>query len=270
MLDQEDHVKTGVFSYDKVSKPYRVSGNDLAVLGIKKMAWQVGEKIRVTTEQPASYVWVQLDETLAPTLVYLADTKWTYTIPAEKCTVDTAFESHRHYLMVRTAMPAEIGAYQNLALNPHDQRATSTAYPHVFTNVTDEPDPVFWPQNAVDGKLANISHGSYPYGSWGIHEHANATLTIDFGRVVKLTTVRLLFRHDHLERVHDGYWDHVTLAFSNGDERTFETDDCADFQTLTFEPQLTDKLILKDLHKAPNSARFVALTQIEAYGYNQL
>ncbi|WP_318764995.1 hypothetical protein [Lactiplantibacillus carotarum] len=270
LLDRDNQTKTGVLSYDKITKPYQVVGDDLAVLGIKEMTWSAGEKIVITLGQADQYVWVQLDETLAPTLLYIRGHQWIYTIPAEKCQVDTAFGSHRHYLMVRTATPAEIGAYQNLAFNPHDQGVQTAGYPHARTNVVDEPDPVFWAQNAIDGKLANISHGSYPYGSWGIHEHANASLTIDFGRTVKLDMVRLLFRNDHLERAHDGYWDHVTLAFSAGEEQVFETIDTAAFQTLIFSPRLTNQLTLKDLHKAPNSARFTALTQIEAYGHNQV
>ena len=53
------------------------------------------------------YLMVQLDETLAPSLIYLKEKVWEYQIPLEesarKAFVDTAFHSARHQIMVRQA-----------------------------------------------------------------------------------------------------------------------------------------------------------------------
>lgn len=268
LLDQNDLVKIGVLSYDKIPKPYEVSGEDLAVLGIKNLTWRLGEKIQVTLEKPGQYVWVQLDETLAPTLLYIKGKRWIYTIVPNKRQIDTAFVSGRHCIMVRTATEAEIKCYRNLALNPHDQIADTNAFPHAVSNVSAETNPVFFAQNAIDGKLANLSHGSYPFGSWGIHNQDDAALTIEFGRKVKLDTLKFLFRSDNLERPHDSYWEHVTVDFTNGEQMTFNTDNSDNLQSYNFKPQITDRIVLKNLEKADDNVPFVALTQIEAYGYN--
>lgn len=267
LLDRNNHVKTGLFSYDEIIKPYKTIGEDLAILGIKNMAWQAGDKIQVNIDQTNQYLWVQLDETLAPSLLYMTQQQWVYTIAPDKRQLDTAFASKRHYIAVRKASTADINAYRNLALNPHDQVVDTGVYPHASSNVIEEINPTFIAQNAIDGKLANISHGSYPYGSWGIHEQSDAALTIDFGRTVEINNVKLLFRSDHLERPHDGYWDQVTLEFSDGSTRDFKTNDSDTFQSLNFDPYITSKIILRNLRSAKNSARFKALTQIEVYGY---
>lgn len=267
LLDQEGQVKTGLFSYDETVKPFKTTGDDLAVIGIKKMAWQAGDKIQVDIDQANQYLWVQLDETIAPTLIYLSQRQWIYTIAPDKRQLDTAFASQRHCIMVRKASTADVNAYRNLAFNPHDQVADTGAYPHASSNVAEETNPTFIAQNAIDGKLANISHGSYPYGSWGIHERADAALTIDFGRPVEINMVKLLVRSDHLERPHDGYWNQGTLEFSDGSQQVVAMNDSDTFQTVRFAPKVTSTLVLKDLIPAEESARFKALTQIEAYGY---
>lgn len=265
LLDKNNQVKTGVLSYDKIIKPYIAMGQNLAVLGIKNMSWQKGDQIKVTVDKPQQY-WVQLDETLMPTLVYMANKDWIYTVDPDEKLADTAFTSKHHYFAVRKATELEINTYRNLALNPHDQLADSGVYPHAVSNVTEETNPRFVAQNAIDGKLANISHGSYPYGSWGIHGRNDATLTIDFGRDVKIDDVKLLFRNDHLEWNHDGYWDQVTLEFADGSTQSFKTTGTKEFQDLKFDPIVTSKVTLKNLDPAQGSAEFKALTQIEVYG----
>lgn len=118
--------------------------------------------------------------------------------------------------MVRKAYDFEINHYQNLSINPHDQKEDTYAYPHATANVETRDDVVFFAKNAIDGKYGNLSHGSYPYNSWGINQQAEATLTIEFGRVVEVDWIRLLFRADY---PHDSHWKEVTLCFSNGEEK---------------------------------------------------
>lgn len=48
-------------------------GDTLAVLAIKQYLYQVGDKIVVTYTGATPYLMVQLDETLAPSLIYLKE-----------------------------------------------------------------------------------------------------------------------------------------------------------------------------------------------------
>ena len=114
--------------------------------------------------------------------------------------------------------------------------------------------------------LDNLSHGSYPFASWGINQQKEAQLTIDFGRPVETDWIRLLFRADY---PHDSYWEEVTLAFSDGEERVVATTNTACFQEIKFPMKTTQTLTLKCLRKALDSSPFPALTQIEVFGRNK-
>ncbi|GAF38710.1 hypothetical protein FC83_GL001987 [Agrilactobacillus composti DSM 18527 = JCM 14202] len=269
LLDAQGQVKSGAISSDQDPIDYRQSGENLVAFGTKAMTWEAGDQIKVTTEKPQQYLWVQLDETLAPSLVYLAGTQWTYQMPfAEKLIpsqLDTSFHSTRHYLAVRLAQPFEVNRYQNLALNTHDQYHETGLYPHAKANVETRGESVFFAKNAIDGKLANLAHGSYPFQSWGINQQADAALTVEFGRTVAVDRVDLLFRGDY---PHDSYWTQVTLAFSDGSTLKLDTAKDLNLQTFKFASRQVQWVQLKDLQKAGDDSPFPALTQIEVYGYN--
>ena len=93
-----------------------------------------------------------------------------------------------------------------------------------------------------------------------------AQLTIDFGRPVETDWIRLLFRADY---PHDSYWEEVTLAFSDGEERVVATTNTTCFQEIKFPMKTTQTLTLKCLRKALDSSPFPALTQIEVFGRNK-
>lgn len=269
LLDQNGNYKKGQISADHDSIPFHVIGDDLVTFGTKEMVWQVGDQIKVTIEKPQQYLWVQLDETLQPSLIYLAGTTWSYQIPFADNLIasqlDTAFRSKRHYLMVRRAQAFEIRQYRNLAFNAHDQYQASDAYPHAFANVETRGESVFFAKNAIDGCLANQAHGSYPFQSWGINQQSVATLTIDFGRLVAIDRLALLFRGDY---PHDSYWEKVTITFSDKTRLTLDTQKQLALQTFKFSPKKTTTLQLSHLIKANDDSPFPALTQIEVYGYN--
>jgi len=86
----------------------------------------------------------------------------------------------------------EIKQYRNLAFNPHDQKETSGAYPYAVANVETRNDSMFFAKNVINGICANLSHGSYPYQSWGINQQADAEITIDFGRLVEVDRVGVI------------------------------------------------------------------------------
>ena len=214
LKNKDNQIITGRIDHEKPEAPFVAEGDTLAVLAIKQYLYQVGDKIVVTYTGATPYLMVQLDETLAPSLIYLKEKVWEYQIPLEesarKAFVDTAFHSARHQIMVRQAHTFEKDNYQNLSMNTHDQKEYSGAYPHAYANVETRDDAVFFAKNAIDSKFGNLSHGSYPFASWGINQKKEAQLTIDFGRPVETDWIRLLFRADY---PHDSYWEEVTLAF---------------------------------------------------------
>ena len=82
-----------------------------------------GDVLVLTSSLKPCHVILQLDETLPPSLVYLAGSEFRFTVPfAEKrvCYSPRAFTGKRHLLAARFATSEEIGLYRNLALNPHD------------------------------------------------------------------------------------------------------------------------------------------------------
>lgn len=270
LKNKQQEIITGSIDHDKEPSLFSVSGKEMVVLGIKEYLYKEGDFIEILSEEKNIYLYVQLEETLAPSIIFMPNGRWTFspllTEDRRKASIDTSFLSHRHCLIVRKALDHEIHNYQNLSFNPYDQKEFTGAYPHSLANVETRNEVVFFAKNAIDGKLANLSHGSYPFTSWGINQQSDAQLTIDFGREVQIDWVRLLFRGDY---PHDSHWIQVTLSFSDGEDLIFETTNSLLFQDLKFPKKITSTLTLKNLIKADDESPFPALTQIEIYGKNQ-
>ena len=71
-------------------------------------------------------------------------------------------------------------------------------------------EAVFAARNAIDGVTANLSHGKWPYESWGINQQDDAQMTLDFGRPVDIDKIVLYTRADF---PHDNWWESVTFTF---------------------------------------------------------
>lgn len=236
-------------------------------LAFKTRSYSPGEKIILETSEINRFVWVQVDEALAPSLIYLTKYSWEFPIIMEKelrrAYSPKLFEGERHYLKAFLPQEHEIMQYRNLALNAHDQKESSGAYPHAYANVETRNDSTFFARNAIDGMIANEDHGSFPYQSWGINQQSDAQITIDFGRKVKVDKIALVLRGDY---PHDSFWTEVTLAFSDGEEIIFYPTDQLDRQFFSFEEKVTTSLTLKKLIKHQDESPFPALTEFEAYG----
>ena len=272
LLNQKNQAIRGKIDHEKEEADFIATGNQLCVLGIKDYRYQLGDKIRVNVDYlEQAYYMVQLDETLVPSLVYFTQDEWIFELPlAEnliKSSVETAFSSNRHSIMVRKAHDFEIENYQNLSFNAHDQKENSDVYPHAFANVETRDDSVFFAKNAIDGKYANLSHGSYPFASWGINQQKDAALTIDFGREVEIDKIALLLRCDF---PHDSFWEQIRVSFSDGEYFVFDTERKVEFQTFEFEARLTSTVTLSHLKKVADDSPFPALTQIEVFGKNKI
>ncbi|WP_179393843.1 hypothetical protein [Lacticaseibacillus absianus] len=226
-----------------------------------------GDAFVVTVPQTPVFLMVQLDAALAPALIYLTTPTWRYQIPQDDQREwpypASAFRSRLGYATVRFATPAEVQAAPNLALNTHDQHEASGAFPHVQATAETRGETVFYAKNAIDGIVANDSHGNWPFQSWGIDQDPTATLTLDFGRPVTLTGIGLVLRADY---PHDSYWTALDVVFEDGSTVPIATTKTAACQRFDFPARTVSWLRLTHLIKAPDSATFPALTQLEAYG----
>lgn len=236
-------------------------------LALKKYAYQVGDVIELEVDSDYSFVWIQVDEAIEPSLIYLKKSLWQYPVILDEALrlaySPKIFIGENHYLRAWLPTNEEIATRRNLARNAHDQKEDRQAYPHAFANVETRNDSTFFARNAIDGILANEDHGPYPYQSWGINQRKDAEITIDFGREVLLDQLSLVLRGDY---PHDSYWTQVTAEFSNGQTVKFTTTNELYQQCFDIEPIKTTFVKLKDLIKNEDTSPFPALTQIEAYG----
>lgn len=268
--NKNNKIISGKLFSDQPESLYQSSGGTMAVLAIKDYLYQEGDRLVVRCDKiDTHFLMIQLEETLAPSLLYIPEGEWSYQIPMReterKAMVETAFLSGRHHLMVRKAYDFEITRYQNLSFNAYDQKIFTGAYPHASANVETRNEVVFFAKNAIDGKYGNQSHGSYPFSSWGINQQKDAELKIDFGRTVAVDWVQVLLRGDY---PHDSFWTSITLEFSNGQTLQVDTTNSLEFQEIRFPVVETKWIKLKNLIKNYDDSSFPALTQVEVFGKN--
>lgn len=269
ILDRTGQIRKGKNDYEEIDRPMESSGKTFCYLATQSLQYQDQDIIRLTTDLTDQYLMVKLDETMDTTLIYVPNKHWDYHVDlspnAFDARPDKAFSSKRHYLSVRQATLAERQAYRNLALNPHDQKEFTGAYPHASANVETRNDATFFACNAIDGVLASNMHGEYPYQSWGINQQTDAALTIDFGRPVILDQVALVLRADF---PHDSYWPQVALHFSDGSVEVVQLEKSGELQYCQFAKRTVTQVTITDLKKAADDSPFPALDEIELYGVN--
>lgn len=245
------------------------SGEDFVDL-VCMHTYQEGDRIELTVSEENRYVNWQVDDALGAAFVYLTEKKVSYGIPFGEKRVSCSpkvFYGDRHYLYAEAARPDEIGAYRNLALNPADQHCDVPCYPHATANVETRGESVFAAKNAIDGVRANLSHGSWPYQSWGINRRDDAVMRVDFGRPVRTGRIVLFTRADF---PHDNWWIRVTVRFSDGSSLEFPLEKSLRGHALTFPEREIRWLELCNLIRADDPSPFPALTQIQVFGTNVL
>lgn len=241
------------------------SGEDFVDL-VCTRTYEEGDRIVLETSEKNIHVNLQVDDALGSAFVYITDNV-SYEIPFGEKRISYSpkvFMGGRHYLYAETASKEEISRYRNLALNPADQHRDVPCYPHATANVETRGESVFAAKNAIDGVRANLSHGEWPYQSWGINRQADAAMKVDFGRKIRTGMVVLYTRADF---PHDSWWTQVTLRFSDGSSQDFALEKTSRAQTLTFPEKEITWLELGNLIKADDPSPFPALSQIEVYGY---
>ena len=250
---------------DKNDKTICVSSGEDFVSLVCTAEYKEGDRIVLETSEKNIHVFLQVDDALGAAMCYVTDNVSYYVPFGEKriCYSPKVFSGNRHYLYARIAREDEVAAYRNLALNVCDQHCDVPCFPHATANVETRGESVFAAKNAIDGVRANLSHGEWPYESWGINRRDDAEMTVDFGRLVETDKVVLFTRADF---PHDNWWKQVTLSFSDGSEIVWELSKSSLGQVLAFEPKKITWVRLSNLIKADDPSPFPALSQIEVYG----
>ena len=231
-----------------------------------KGEYEEGDKIIFHVGEVNRFYVIRLDDTMDESYVYVTKEEVVFDIPFEekkKSYNPKSFTGERHYLTMRRAENREIELYKNLARNPMDQHGDTGCYPHASANVETRGESVFAARNAIDGILANDSHGRWPYESWGINMQDDAQMTLEFGRPVDFDQIVLYLRADF---PHDNWWERVTFNFSDGTREIVSLEKSSKPHVLSIERKGITWLKFGELIKADDPSPFPALTQIEVYG----
>lgn len=229
--------------------------------------YQEGDFILLETTEKNTYLWLQFDDALGRSLVFITGPV-AYQIPFGEKRLNLsskAFCGSKHLLYARAAREYEIKAYRNLALNVYDQQEAITCYPHATANAQTRSETVFAAKNAIDGITANESHGEWPYQSWGINRQQDAVLRIDFGRSVAADRIVLYTRADF---PHDNWWKMATFVFSDGSTLKVEMEKKRLPHEFTFERKKINWVEIGNLIKSEEESPYPALTQMEVYGFD--
>lgn len=224
-----------------------------------------GDIIILEIGKKGQYVWLQWDDALGKSLVYLTGNV-TYRIPFGEKRINLspkAFSGKKHLLSARLAKEFEVAPYRNLAVNVCDQHEIQNLYPHAVANVETRGESVFAAQNAIDGVTVNYCHGEWPYESWGINMQDDAKIRLDFGRKVVIDRIILYTRADF---PHDNWWKQVSFTFSDGSNLDMKMEKSEKPHEIRFEEKTVTWLEMHDMKKSSEPSPFPALSQIEVYG----
>lgn len=227
--------------------------------------YQEGDFIAIEASGTPCYVWLQLDDALGRSLVYLTG-NYIFPIPFGEKRINLSpkvFSGNKHLLTLKRARDFEINAYRNLAYNVNDCHENETCFPHASANVETRGEAVFAAKNAIDGVTDTSCHGEWPYASWGINRNPDAVMKLDFGRKVTVDRIIMYLRADF---PHDNWWTNGRITFSDGETLEMNFTKTASGQEFTFEPKTITSLEISHLIKADDPSPFPALSQIEVYG----
>ncbi|SCB61080.1 hypothetical protein GA0061105_11519 [Rhizobium aethiopicum] len=244
------------------------TGRDETFL-VYRQNYREGDRVILEASEP-EHVFLALDSAIHPALVYMKESAYSLAVPSgdkRKSYSPNAFKGDIHRLSVRRARPGEIGQRRNLALNPWDDHANRTLFPHAHANVETRGEAAFAARNAIDGEKANDNHGFWPYTSWGINRDPQAALTVEFGRPVRIDEIVFYLRADF---PHDSWWEEASVTFSNGRSLSFPLVKSGAAQGFAVEPSIVEWVELHGLIKAGDDSPFPALTQIEVWGTEAL
>lgn len=224
------------------------------------------DKIILESDEKDIFVWLQFDDAIGSSLVYLKDYSIDFDIPFDEKRINLstkAFTGSKHLIKIKKAKDYEINIYRNLSYSVVDFAKNTTFFPHAVANVETRGESSFAAQNAIDGVTANESHGEWPYHSWGINQQADARIKIDFGRKVIVDRINIYLRADF---PHDNWWAKGELLFSDGTKLKVDLQKTGQCQEFTFEEKTITSVTFGNLIKSKEPSPFPALTQIEVFG----
>ncbi len=243
----------------------QASESDQALL-VYEGIYEDGDTITFETTEINTHYVIRIDDAMDESLVYVTKEKVVYVIPFDEKKISynpQCFAGERHYITMRKAADYEVKAYRNLAKNVMDQHGDPGCFPHAHANVETRGESVFAARNAIDGVLANLSHGAWPYQSWGINRQDDAEITLEFGRPVDFDTIVLYTRADF---PHDNWWVNATFTFSDGTTEVVDMEKSIKPHVFSIAKKNITWIKLGKLIKADDPSPFPALTQIEVYG----
>ena len=229
-----------------------------------------GDKFRIELCD-TEFVKLSLDETLAESIVYVPDGTFEFTVPFDyerrACYGPVAFSGDSHRIRCSEPTEAEIYSERKISLNSHDRHNVPKYFPHAVANFVTREDPCFFERNAIDGVTDNLSHGPYPYHSWGGGLREDLEFEVHFGMDVEVSEVALYLRADF---PHDTYWREMDIEFSDKTRMHINLEGVAAAQSFKLdEPKVTEYVKLtgfKQQRLEDGSLSFAALTEIEVYG----
>ncbi|MBX5199847.1 carbohydrate-binding protein [Rhizobium sp. NZLR1] len=240
------------------------TGQDETFL-VYRQSYREGDCVVVEASE-LGHVFLALDSAIQPGLVYIRESDYCFAVPfgdKRKSYSPNAFKGDIHRLSAKSARPDEIAQRRNLALNPWDDHANRTLFPHARANVETRGEAVFAARNAIDGEKANDDHGFWPYTSWGINRDPQAALTVEFGRPVRINEIVFYLRADF---PHDSWWEKASVTFSNGRTSSFPLVKSGAAQVFSIEPCIVEWVEMHGLIKAEDGSPYPALTQVEIWG----
>ena len=229
-----------------------------------------GDKFRIELCD-TEFVKLSLDETLAESIVYVPDGTFEFTVPFDyerrACYGPVAFSGDSHRIRCSEPTEAEIYSERKISLNSHDRHNVPKYFPHAVANFVTREDPCFFERNAIDGVTDNLSHGPYPYHSWGGGLREDLEFEVHFGMDVEVSEVALYLRAGF---PHDTYWREMDIEFSDKTRKHINLEGVAAAQSFKLdEPKVTEYVKLtgfKQQRLEDGSLSFAALTEIEVYG----
>ncbi len=246
---------------------FQVQGED-QIAAVYEGEYIPGDKLLFDTDQAEDFYVIRVDGSMDEAYVYLTREHIEYVIPFDEKKISynpASFTGQRHYITMRRAWDFENTGYRELAKNVMDQHGDPGCYPHAHANVETRGEAVFAARNAVDGVVANESHGAWPYESWGINRRDDAEIVVEFGRAVDIDKICLYTRADF---PHDNWWVQATLTFSDGTAEVVKMEKSVKPHVFDVEKKKVTWIKLSELIKADDPSPFPALTQIQVFGVN--
>ena len=228
--------------------------------------YKKGDKI-VINKPDTDFLVLQLDETLAESIIYVPSSSFEFEIPFGNLLQGydkKSFSGSCHRIKVREPEEDDLYAVRNISLNSHDRRGQKKYFPHAHANLVTREVVCFFERNALDGICDNEGHGAYPYHSWAGGAREDLEYYIDFGTEVEVEKLVFYLRADF---PHDTYWKNIAVEFSDGSRITADFEGTKEGQEVVLPEKIKTKTVhLTNFKQVSFPLSWAALSQIEVYG----